>query len=160
MKESYVEGIATHDGPESYGVARKGGVEALTGVRAGRVLSREMNFLRDADAVGESGRLHLAHRYREMWQGPARSETPSTYADDERTREVGQANRTCEVSEQRWATGRGGDGGKGPGQGEPATAKRVPDTEPERRAQRAGAGTSSSNERWEDAVHRTPAPHL
>ncbi len=33
MKESYVEGIATHDGPESYGVARKGGVEALTGVR-------------------------------------------------------------------------------------------------------------------------------
>src|SRR6266851_3125687 len=84
MKESYVEGIATHDGPESYGVARKGGVEALTGVRAGRVLSREMNFLRDADAVGESGRLHLAHRYREMWQGPARSETPSTYGNTSR----------------------------------------------------------------------------
>ena len=41
MKESYVEGLATHDGPESYAIARKGGGEALTGVRAGRVLSRE-----------------------------------------------------------------------------------------------------------------------
>ena len=41
MKESYVEGLAAHDGPESCGGARKGVAEALTGVRAGRVLSRE-----------------------------------------------------------------------------------------------------------------------
>lgn len=41
MKESYDEGVATHVGPESCDVARKGCVEALTGVRAGRVLSRE-----------------------------------------------------------------------------------------------------------------------
>jgi len=41
MKESYVEGLAAHDGPESCGGARKGVVEALTGVRAGRVSSRE-----------------------------------------------------------------------------------------------------------------------
>ncbi len=81
MKESYVEGIATHDGPESCGAARKGGVEALTGVRAGRVLSRERNSLRDADAVGESGRFHRVHRYREVLQGPARSETPCTYGN-------------------------------------------------------------------------------
>jgi len=39
MKESYVEGVATHDGPESCGAAREGGVEALTGVRAGRALA-------------------------------------------------------------------------------------------------------------------------
>lgn len=89
MKESYGEGVATHTGPESCGAAREGGTEALTGVRAGRVFSRESNFLRDADAVGESGRLHLAHRYREVLQGPARSETPSTHGNTSRgSREV------------------------------------------------------------------------
>ena len=41
MKESYGEGVATHTGPESCGAAREGGGEALTGERAGRVLSRE-----------------------------------------------------------------------------------------------------------------------
>ena len=44
MKESYVEGLAGHDGPESYGGAREGVGEALTGVRAGRVSSREIDF--------------------------------------------------------------------------------------------------------------------
>ena len=43
MKESYVEGLAAHDGPESCGGARKDVAEALTGVRAGRVSSRERN---------------------------------------------------------------------------------------------------------------------
>ncbi len=79
MKESYGEGLATHTAPESCGVTREGGVEALTGVRAGRVFSRESISLRDADAVEESGRLHRVHRYREMRLGPARSETPCTY---------------------------------------------------------------------------------
>jgi hypothetical protein len=81
MKESYGEGVATHTDPESCGAARKGRVEALTGARAGRVLSRERVFLRDADAVGSSGRLHPAHRFREMRRGPARSETPGTYGN-------------------------------------------------------------------------------
>jgi len=44
MKESYVEGLAAHDGPESCGDACKGVVEALTGARAGRVFSRENNL--------------------------------------------------------------------------------------------------------------------
>ncbi len=43
MKESYVEGLASHNGPESCGGAREGVIEALTGVRAGRVFSRESN---------------------------------------------------------------------------------------------------------------------
>lgn len=43
MEESYVEGVAGHNGPESCGGARKGVVEALTGVRAGRVFSREIH---------------------------------------------------------------------------------------------------------------------
>ena len=79
MKESDGEGLATHTDPESCGAAREDSVEALTGARAGRVFSRERNFLRGADAVGESGRHHPAHRYREMRRSPARSETPCTY---------------------------------------------------------------------------------
>jgi hypothetical protein len=81
MQESYECEIATHIGPESCGVTRKGDVEALTGERAGRVFSRVRTFLRDADAVKGSGKLRLEHRYREVLQSPARSETPCTYAD-------------------------------------------------------------------------------
>jgi hypothetical protein len=79
MQKSYECEVATHIGPESCGAARKSGVEALTGERAGRVYSRVRTFLRDADAVGESGRPHRVHRYREVCQSPARSQTPCTY---------------------------------------------------------------------------------
>jgi hypothetical protein len=84
MKESYVEGLATHDGPESCAVAREGGSEALTGVRAGRVMSRERDSLRGADPVGEWGRPHRPCRYREARPDPARSETPSTCGNTSR----------------------------------------------------------------------------
>jgi hypothetical protein len=84
MKKSYECEVATHIGPESCRAAREGGVEALTGERAGRVLSRVRTFLRDADAVRRSGRPHRVHRYREVCQSPARSETPSTYVDTSR----------------------------------------------------------------------------
>jgi len=84
MKESYVEGLATHDGPESCGVTRKSGVEALIGERAGRVSSRESNFLRDADVVRRGGRQHPRRRYREASGNPARSETPCTHAGTSR----------------------------------------------------------------------------
>ena len=80
MQNSYECELATHIGPESCGAAREGGVEALTGERAGRVFSRVRDLLRDADAVGESGRPHRVHRNREVHQSPARSETPCTYA--------------------------------------------------------------------------------
>jgi len=76
MKESYGKGLAAHTGPESCVAAREGSDEALTGVRAGRVFSRESNFLRGADAVRRSGRQHSTHRPREMRRDPARSETP------------------------------------------------------------------------------------
>ena len=42
MQESYGEGVASHTGSESCVAARKDGGEALTGVRAGRPLNREM----------------------------------------------------------------------------------------------------------------------
>ena len=41
MEVLYVEDLANHDGPESCADARKGGGEALIGVHAGRVSSRE-----------------------------------------------------------------------------------------------------------------------
>jgi hypothetical protein len=84
MQKSYECDVATHIGPESCGAARKSSVEALTGERAGRVFSRERTSLRDADAVGGCGRPHRVHRYREVRQSPARSETPCTYADTSR----------------------------------------------------------------------------
>ncbi len=43
MKESHRKGVASHPDPESCGVDRKGGAEALTGARAGEVWSREIN---------------------------------------------------------------------------------------------------------------------
>jgi hypothetical protein len=79
MKESHVKGLATHSDPESCGVSRKGDVEALTGERTGWVYSRVS--LRDADDVGEYGRLHPVHRYREVQRDPARSQTPCTYGN-------------------------------------------------------------------------------
>jgi hypothetical protein len=79
MQVPHGEGVATHTGSESCAVAREGEGEALTGERAGRVSSREMNeSLRGADALEVCGRQHRAHRFREARLDPARSETPST----------------------------------------------------------------------------------
>ena len=86
MKVSYSEEVATHTDPESCGVVRKGNDEALTGERAGRVLSRERHappgnrwVLRGADALELGGRQHGVRRNREACSDPARSETPRTY---------------------------------------------------------------------------------
>ena len=84
MKESHVEGLAAHSGPESCVVARKDHGEALTGVRAGRVLSRESESLRGADAVEVGGRPHPTNRQREMRRNPARSQTPCMYGNTSR----------------------------------------------------------------------------
>src|ERR1700720_3204069 len=79
MKKLHGREEGTHSGPKTSGAGREGGVEALTGERAGRVFSRVRTILRDADAVGESGRPHQVHRNREVCQSPARSQTPCTY---------------------------------------------------------------------------------
>ena len=54
MKVPYGEGIASHIGSESCGCIRKDTVEALTGVRAGWVLSPEI------DAFGVPTRFRLS----------------------------------------------------------------------------------------------------
>ena len=77
MQESYGEGVASRTGPESCAGARKGMGEALTGVPAGRVLSREIPHFRVPTPSMERGRQHRGHRQREMLGDPARSKTPS-----------------------------------------------------------------------------------
>ena len=88
MKVSCSEGLATHADPEScILVVREGTSEALTGVRAGQVLSREIEppsrkrwLLRGADAVELSGRQDWRRRNRKTPMDPARSETLSMRA--------------------------------------------------------------------------------
>ena len=63
MKESYGQGLATHTGPGSCGDVREDAAEASTGVRAGRVFSRERPSLRGADAVRRGGRPHPISRH-------------------------------------------------------------------------------------------------
>ena len=82
MKESYVKGLANRDGPESCTGARKGAGEALTGERAGRVLSREIINVRDADLVRRWGRPQPARRNGEARWYPARSETPGMHGSN------------------------------------------------------------------------------
>lgn len=85
MEVSYSEGLATHAGPESCAGDRKVDGEALTGERAGWVLSREIHapprggLLRGADVLENNGRPHLRRRPGETSRNPARSETPRMY---------------------------------------------------------------------------------
>jgi RNA-directed DNA polymerase len=105
MEISYSEGLASHTGPESCVGVRKGTGEALTGVRTGWVLSREIyapprgGLLRGADAVEISGRPYSGRRKGETSRDPARSETPGMYASTSRgNREIPLASAIA-----RWA---------------------------------------------------------
>ena len=87
MKVSYSEGLATHTGSESCIFVGNGEDEALTGVRAGQVLSREIEPpsrkrwpLLGADAVELSGRQNWERRYRETLLDLARSEALCMHA--------------------------------------------------------------------------------
>lgn len=90
MEEPYGEGLSSHTGPESCEVVREGSGEALTGVRAGRLWSRETPFASGVPtpspgAEGHTGRLVSARGV----PGSTRSETPSTHGSTSRgTREI------------------------------------------------------------------------
>ena len=71
MKEPYIEGVATHDGPESCVGVREGAGEALTGVRAGWAIEPRKHSNQGADAVDKRGRRDRWSRYREWLPGPA-----------------------------------------------------------------------------------------
>lgn len=76
MKESHSESLASHTGPESCGVPRKGDAEALTGESAGQVTeSRKTLYFGTPTPFGGGGRQHPRHRYRKGLRSPARSKT-------------------------------------------------------------------------------------
>lgn len=79
MKESYIEGVATHDGPESCVDVCEDGGEAFDRGTCGLGIEPRNASIWGADAVIRSGRQHVRHRHRKMLDGPARSETPRTY---------------------------------------------------------------------------------
>lgn len=54
MKEPHGKGVASHPGPESCGVTREGGAEALTGENAGELLSREITTSMVPTPLGEA----------------------------------------------------------------------------------------------------------
>lgn len=64
MRESYIEGVATHDDPESCGCDREVVAEALTGACTGTVLSREIKHFRAptllTEAEGNTGSTAIA----------------------------------------------------------------------------------------------------
>lgn len=68
MKESCIEGLATHDDPESCAGAREGEGEALTGARIGRVLSREISLTKVPTLLSEAeGNTTHAASARHRW---------------------------------------------------------------------------------------------
>jgi len=73
MKESNIEGVATHDGPEPCVAVREGGGEVSVGVRAGRAIEPRNLLVRGADAVLQRGRQYRRWRFREPSAGPAGS---------------------------------------------------------------------------------------
>ena len=79
MKEPDGEDLASHTGPESCEGGSNAALEALTGVRAGWVLSPVMSSVQGADAFLNDGRPHGPFRYRKGWTGPAGSKTPGMH---------------------------------------------------------------------------------
>jgi hypothetical protein len=65
MRESNIEGIASHGGPEPCVGVREGGDEASVGVRAGRAIEPRNLLVWGADAVLQRGRQHRLRRFRE-----------------------------------------------------------------------------------------------
>src|SRR5919106_896683 len=76
MEELYVEGVATHDGPEPCVYAREGVGEASVGAHVGRAIEPRKNLGLGCRRFQIGGRQHQRQRYRELLLGPARSKNP------------------------------------------------------------------------------------
>jgi len=79
VRELYAEGVAIRGGPESCVVVREGGVEALTGVRAGWAIEPRSCFDWGADALIMAEGHIAGGAVRESLGDPARSENLGTY---------------------------------------------------------------------------------
>ena len=98
MEELYVEGLATHDGPESCVDVPRGRGEALTGARAGQAIEPR-NSASGCPRCRNGGRQHRWRRYRESPMGPAWSENQGMYGTSKRE------NREIPRSPARLITG-------------------------------------------------------
>ena len=76
MKESNIEGVAVHGGPESCVVVCEDGGEALTGVHVGGAIEPRNPWSRGADAVVKAEGNTGGSVIRELLSGPARSVNP------------------------------------------------------------------------------------
>lgn len=83
MEESDTEDVASHGCPESCGGSRKGANEALTGVRVGRVMSREIQSRVPTAYAGTEGNTGRCVK-RECRSDPARSKTPGMHGTSTR----------------------------------------------------------------------------
>jgi hypothetical protein len=79
MKEPGGEGIASHTGPESCEGGGDAALEALTGVRAGWVLSPAMSSVGSADGFRIRGRQYGTGRHRKARLGSPGSKAPCTH---------------------------------------------------------------------------------
>ena len=79
MKESNIEELATHGGPEPCVVVREGGGEASVGVRAGWAIEPRNLLVWGADAVLQCGSQHRRRRFREPSADPAGSKNLCMY---------------------------------------------------------------------------------
>ena len=78
MEELYAEGLATHGGPQSCVDDPRGRGEALTGARAGGLLSREIS-VPGCRRCPDCGRQYRWRCYREPPGDPARSKNQGMY---------------------------------------------------------------------------------
>ena len=76
MEESDIEGPATHDGPESCVGVREGVGEALTGVGAGQLLSREIKVFGVPTSLSRTEGHIPGGVMRESLWGPCAVEEP------------------------------------------------------------------------------------
>jgi hypothetical protein len=104
MRELYIEGVATHGGPESCVDVREGGGEALTGVRAGRAIEpRNQEFGVPTPLSRWEGNI-AGGVMREPPGDPARSENHGMYGISM------HENREVPCSPGRLITGRAARG--------------------------------------------------
>ena len=83
MKESYVKGLANHDGSESCVAWGNSRGEALTGESVGWVLSHEKGLqVRDADLLEDKGKQQSTFRFGEERWYPAWSKTPGRHGNN------------------------------------------------------------------------------
>ncbi len=80
MRVPRIEGVAIHGGPEPCVGCPRGRRRSVGRGRAGwAMVPRNRKEVRGADALHLSGRPRRRQRYRELLEGPARSENPGMH---------------------------------------------------------------------------------